>query len=130
MKFLSDFLGRKQPKSEPEPVVEAAPLEKPEPKRAESVYLTATVTFGMHPYRSADEDSSVFFVDENRGIRKMIIDAYGNIQNFPGIIKEKFWAKHVAPNYLKQQVRFRSSFEKRDNGWIFLWQLQPDGQCH
>lgn len=110
MKFLSDFLGRKQPKSEPEPA-----------------YLTATVTFGMHPYRSADEDSSVFFVDENRGIRKMIIDAYGNIQNFPGIIKEEFWVKHVAPNYLKQQVRFRSSFKKRDNGWIFLWQLQPDG---
>ena len=127
MKFLSKILRKRQAKSESEPVVEAVTPKKQEPKRAESVYLTETVTFGMHPYRSADEDSSVFFVDENRGIRKMIIDSRGNIQNFPGIIKEEFWVKHVAPNYLKQQVRFRSSFEKRDNGWIFKWQLQPDG---
>lgn len=93
----------------------------------EPVYLTETVTFGMHAYRSADEDSSVYFVDENRGIRKMIIDSYGNIQNFPGIVREEFWVKHVAPNYLKQQIRFRSSFEKHENGWIFKWQIQPDG---
>lgn len=96
-------------------------------ERKETVYLTETVTFGMHPYRSADEDSSVFFVDEKNGIRKMIIDSRGNIQNFPGMIKEDFWVKHVAPNYLKPRVGFRSSFEKRENGWIFLWQLQPDG---
>ena len=98
-----------------------------EEKHKETVYLTETVTFGMHPYRSADEDSSVFFVDEKNGVRKMIIDSRGNIQNFPGMIKEDFWVKHVAPNYLKPRVGFRSSFEKRENGWIFLWQLQPDG---
>lgn len=125
MKFLAKLFGKKQPI--PKPTVETASPQKSEPKRTESVYLTATVTFGMHPYRSVDEDSSVFFVDENRGIRKMIIDSFGNIQNFPGIIKEDFWIKHVAPNYLKQQVRFRSDFEKRENGWIFKWQLQPDG---
>lgn len=115
MEFLSKLLRNKKSTSEPES------------NRTETVYLTETVTFGMHPYRTADEDSSVFFVDENRGIRKMIIDSRGNIQNFPGVMKEDFWVKHVAPNYLKQQVRFRSSFEKRENGWIFLWQLQPDG---
>lgn len=127
MKFLSKLFGKEQPKSVPKPVVEAAPLGKSEPKQTESVYLTSTVTFGMHPYRRVDEDSSVFFVDENRGICKMIIDSCGNIQNFPGVVKEEFWVKEVAPNYLKQQVRFRSDFEKRENGWIFKWQLQPDG---
>jgi len=93
----------------------------------EAVYLTRTVTFGMHRYRTAEEDSSVFFVDESRGIRKMLIDSKGNIQNFPGMVKEEFWIREVAPNYLKPQIRFRSSFEKRDSGWIFLWQIQPDG---
>lgn len=125
MSFLSKLFEKKQPA--PNPVVENKTQKKQEPKQTESVYLTATVTFGMHPYRRADEDSSVFFVDENRGIRKMIIDSRGNIQNFPGVIKEDFWVKHVAPNYLKQQVRFRSDFEKREKGWIFKWQLQPDG---
>lgn len=127
MKLLSKLLWKKQPKTEPEPAVENVAPKKTEQKQTDAVYLTATVTYGMHPYRRADEDSSVFFVDENRGIRRMIIDSLGNIQNFPGVVKEEFWVKQVAPNYLKQQVRFRSSFEKRDNGWIFLWQLQPDG---
>ena len=114
-------------KKKTEPEDEKKPAKQTEEKHKETVYLTETVTFGMHPYRSADEDSSVFFVDEKNGVRKMIIDSRGNIQNFPGMIKEDFWVKHVAPNYLKPRVGFRSSFEKRENGWIFLWQLQPDG---
>lgn len=121
MKFFSKNYGKRQPKAG------TGSPQKAEPENVVPAYLTETVTFGMHPYRSANEDSSVFFVDENRGIRKMIIDSYGNIQNFPGVIKEDFWVKQVAPNYLKQQVCFRSSFEKRENGWIFLWRLQPDG---
>lgn len=124
MNLFSKLFAKKQPAAEP--AVKAA-SQSPNPNRREAVYLTETVTFGMHPYRSAEEDSSVFFVDENRGIRKRIIDSCGNIQNFPGVVKEAFWTKHVAPKYLKQQVRFRSSFEKREQGWIFLWQLQPDG---
>ena len=123
MTFFANLFRKKQPAAKPA----AETPQKQEPSRTESVYLTKTVTFGMHPYRSADEDSSVYFVDENRGIRKMIIDVHGNIQNFPGMVREDFWVKHVAPNYLKPQIRFRSSFEKWENGWIFLWQLQPDG---
>lgn len=120
MNLLSD-LFRKKPSANA-----IAPKQSDAAPRKE-VYLTKTVTFGMHPHRSATEDSSVFFVDESRGIRKMIVDSRGNIQNFPGIKKEDFWVRDVAPNYLKPQIRFRSSFETRDCGWIFLWQLQPDG---
>ena len=127
MKFLSNVYGKQKTKHEAEQISEPETSKVSEPKQSKPAYLTSTVTFGMHPYRRKDEDSSVYFVDEDRGIRKMIIDSEGNIQNFPGVIKEDFWVKEVAPNYLKQQVRFRSSFEKRDDGWIFLWQLQPDG---
>lgn len=123
MKWLTKLLKKKQP----EPVEKTEHPEKTEPRQIKPPYLTETVTYGMHPYRSAGEDSSVYFVDEARGIRKMLIDNCGNIQNFPGIIQEEFWVKQVAPNYLKPRVGFRSSFEKRDNGWIFRWQLQPDG---
>ena len=123
MKFLSKLFKKNQPKSEPAPAVKTVPPQKPEPKRAESVYLTSSVTFGMR----RGEDCSICFVDENRGVRKVIVDSFGIIQNFPGIVKEDFWVKEVAPNFLKEQVRFRSEFEKRENGWIFLWQMQPDG---
>lgn len=107
----------------PQPAPESIP-ESPEPK---APYLTETVVFGMHRYRTAGEDSSVFFVDESRNIRKMLVDSKGRIQNFPGIVKEDFWVGEVSANALKPQIRFRTSFEKRENGWILLWQIQPDG---
>lgn len=119
MNLLTKLLEKKQ-QDKPAPTQQNSSAE-------EAVYLTATVTYGMHPYRRPDEDSSVYYVDEHRGIRKMIIDPHGHIQNFPGFVKEEFWVKQVHHNYLKPQVCFRSSFEKRDRGWIFLWQLQPDG---
>lgn len=130
MGFLKKLLARNRagkpvPEEKPEPAAALRQEENPEP--AEAVYLTQTVIFGMHPYRSADEDSSVYFVDRNRGIRKMLIDSKGRIQSFPGMVKEDFWVKEVPPARIKPQVCFRSSFEKREKGWIFLWQLQPDG---
>lgn len=105
----------------------SAPQEQLKTEIAKEAYLTETVIFGMHPYRRAGEDSSVYFVDEGRGIRKLLIDSVGRIQDFPGMIREDFWVREVAPRYLRPQVCFRSSFEKRKCGWIFLWQLQPDG---
>lgn len=84
------------------------------------VYLTETVVFGHG-------DSSVYFVDENRRIRKMLVDTTGGIQHFPGIIKENFWVKKVSANALTPRVRYRTSFEKRENKWIMLWTIQPDG---
>ena len=63
-------------------------------------YLTQPVIYGMHAYRRPGEDSSVYFVDEERGIRKMLVDQEGNIQNFPGIIMENFWVEEVAERSL------------------------------
>ncbi len=56
MKLPSELFGKKP--SEPEPIEKKVTPEKPEPKRTEAVYLTETVTFDMHPYRSADEGTS------------------------------------------------------------------------
>ena len=107
-------------------------FKKPAPPAAEatqeSPYLTQTVVFGMHQYRSADEDSSVYFVDEKRGIRKMLINRRGVIQNFPGFQDKAALEKLVDPSALTPQIRFRTSFEKRDNRWILYWEIQPDGR--
>ena len=91
-------------------------------------YLTQPVIYGMHAYRRPGEDSSVYFVDEERGIRKMLVDQEGNIQNFPGIIMENFWVEEVAERSLEPQVRFRTYFEFKGNGWTMYWQVQPDGR--
>lgn len=108
----------------------AAPLQPAQEagKSPESPYLTQTVVFGMHRDRREGEDSSVFFVDEARHIRKKLVDSKGVIRHFPGIVKEDFWVKAVSKRALRPQIRFRTSFEKRDEGWIMLWQIWPDGR--
>lgn len=109
MGFLSR-LWRKKPSGEPNPT----------PKPTEAVYLTQTVVFGSG-------DSSVDFVDEARNIRKRLIHPDGKIARFPGVEKQSFWVKQVSPLALRPQVRYRASFETRPNGWIMLWEIQPDG---
>ena len=91
-------------------------------------YLSSWHTAGMHMYRSKDEDSSVYYIDETRGIRRLVVDKYGNIQNFPGIIKEDFWTCEVAHRFMKPQIRFSTYFERRDGKIIMLWEIQPDGR--
>ncbi len=128
MTFFEKWLGRLwQTVAGQKPVSETSiPASAPESPR--EPYLTETVVFGMHRYRTRGEDSSVYFVDEARGIRKMLVDSRGVIQDFPGIIREDFWVRQISPRALQPQIRFRTSFEKRGNGWIMLWQIQPDGQ--
>lgn len=89
--------------------------------------LTRTVTSGMHRYRQLGEDSTVYFVDENRGIQKTLVDSLGRIQDFPGIVEEDFWVKKISGSCLEPQIHFRTVFEKRGEGWIMLWTVQPGG---
>lgn len=115
---MFDRIIRKRFSPEPQPEVPTAPT---------GPYLTRYVTFGMHLYRTRDEDSSVYFVDEARGIRKQIVDSRGCICSFPGIVEEDFWVRQVTPNALQPQICFRTSFTKRDDRFMMLWQIQPDG---
>ena len=104
------------------------PVPPKEEVKQESPYLTRTVTFGMHQYRRPGEDSSVYFVDEKRGIRKMLVSSTGVIQKFPGFKDKEALAKRVDAKALTPQIRFRTSFEKRESGWIMHWEIQPDGR--
>lgn len=94
----------------------------------ENPRLSQYAVFGMHAYRTDDEDSSVWFLDDRRGIRKLLVDKKGLIRKFPGIVKEDFWLGEVAPVKLRPQIRFRTDFEKRGDKFIMLWQIQPDGR--
>lgn len=97
-------------------------------KKAEPPYLTPHYTYGNHLYRSRGDDASVYFVDEARGIRKMIVDFNGWIQDFPGIVKEDFWVNQIESGSLMHQIRFRTDFEERGDKFIMRWQVQPDGR--
>lgn len=84
-------------------------------------YLTKTMIYGRR-------EDAVYFVDEQHGIRTLLVDGTGTIQNFPGIIKEDFWTNQVSPNAMKPEIRFGTSFDQRNDRWIMRWQIQPDGR--
>lgn len=93
-----------------------------------SPYMSQWHTSGMHRYRTANEDSTVYYIDETRNIHKKIVDKYGNILGFPGVKQEDFWTREVPPGRLEPQIRFPTDFEMRDGRIIMLWQIQPDGR--
>lgn len=84
-------------------------------------------TYGMHLYRRADEDSTVYYLDESRGIRRMVVDRFGKILNFPGF-EQGDWMELVEQRYLQPQIRFRTDFGKKDDHFVMLWQIQPDSR--
>ena len=90
------------------------------PAGAGAVYLTRQVVYGSG-------DSSVYFVDENRGIRKMLVDESGVICSFPGIVKESFWTDRMKCR-LDSRIRYRTDFVRCGDSWRILWQVQPDGR--
>ena len=95
-------------------------IKKEDEHQEESIYLTNKLTFG------SDE---IIFVDENRGIRKTIVDNCGLIHCFPGIIMEDFWMKEVETlKNLNPQVKYRTSFGFKGDKWLVLWEIQPDGR--
>ncbi len=114
MKFFDMFL--KQDKPQPEIISKKEDNEHGE----KSVYLTKDLTFGR------DE---IIFVDENRGVRKTIVDKGGLIHRFPGIIMEEFWMKYVETfRNLDPRVKYRTSFGFKGDKWLMLWEIQPDGR--
>ncbi len=92
--------------------------------------FTQWCTFGNHQYRTHKEDPTVEFVDKKTGKRKLIVDFYGRIHNFPGIVEEECWVKYLtSKRNLMPIIRFRTDFEKYDDEkYIMIWEIQPDGR--
>ena len=70
----------------------------------------------------------VYFVNEELGIRRLLLDDMGRIHNFPGIRKKAFWAEKIPDNGLAPRCRYETSFTKGEKGWIMRWTVQPDGR--
>lgn len=92
--------------------------------------LSQWTTFGNHLYRSKGEVAAVEFVNEEYGIRKLIVDDNGYIQNYPGLENPEEWLDAwESKRALEPQIRFRTNFERmEDNTILMVWEIQPDGR--
>lgn len=90
------------------------------------------VTFGR-TRRSAEgavtERAEVIFTDPETGARHKIVDEAGRICHFPGFADKDRWIGRLSNRqWLQPVVRFRTSFEVYGDGYVMLWQIQPDGR--
>ena len=92
--------------------------------------LSQWTTFGNHLYRRMGEVAAVEFVNEEYGIRKLIVDDNGYIQNYPGLENSEEWLDAwESKRALEPQIRFRTDFERmEDNTILMVWEIQPDGR--
>lgn len=110
---FAEFMPEERQVVREQPEIPQAPI-------AEHPPLTQWETFGG--------GEPIYFIDESRGIQKLIVDSNGNIRNFPGFSQEDLWVSQVDPCYLKPLIRFCTSFERRGGRLIMLWEIQPDGR--
>lgn len=79
-------------------------------------YFTQSVVFGsLHP----NEDSSIIFINREKGIRRVIVDKRGVIVDFPG----------TECGDISPRIQYRTSIESAPSGRFYiLWEVSPDGR--
>lgn len=92
-------------------------------------FFSQWVTYGDHPNRTPGEKTEVIFVNPEKEIAEIIVDSDGKIRDFPGIANPEVVAGHLAEKKPPEPVvRFRTEFQKLENKYLMLWQIQPNGK--
>lgn len=96
----------------------------------EKVYLS-TYIIGKSPnFLRVQEGMSVFFVDEEKDLCRQIVDKWGNIRNFPGIVYDERFVKEFGKHEVAPIVRFDARFANCPDGkYLMVWTVRPDGRC-
>ena len=95
----------------------------------ESVYLSTYVIGRSSNIFRLNENLSVFFVDEERDLCRQIVDKWGNIRNFPGIIYSEKFIQEFGEQEVEPVVKFETRFAKCPDGkYLMVWTVRPDGR--
>lgn len=112
---LRGILRREPPKPAPEPEREI-----PGP------HLNRYHTFGANACYGPGEGPDVVFLYPEKGIRRVIVNEQGEIENFPGLSEDA--ARRTGDVRFDRHIRFRTDFEHRwDGKLLMIWEIQPDG---
>ncbi len=133
--FLNKLFGKVKNKNcQNQPDTKAAPQIEPQTKPVETETaakpakpdLNQYVTFGRN---GNGETAEVVLSDLEHGYRKVIINHDGFFEDFPGIVQGR-WTNYLEGkfNFDAGHVLYRTSFEKHEDGYRCLWEIQPDGR--
>ena len=97
------------------------------PMNNDGIKFSQTSTFGNHLYRRKGEIAEIIFENERLGIRKVIVDNNGKIQDFPGVMYPEV-VSSFSMAFNTPIIRYRSSIKCLDGQYALIWQIQPDGR--
>ena len=93
----------------------------------DGIKFSQTSTFGNHLYRRRGEIAEIIFENERLGVRKVIVDDNGKIQDFPGVMYPDV-VSNYSMAFNTPIIRYRSSIECLDGQYALIWQIEPDGR--
>ena len=73
-------------------------------------------------------DHTIVFTNEERGIRKRIVDRDGSIFGFPGVEYAESLIQELGNREIEPVVKYETQFIRADaGGFLMLWTVRPDG---
>ncbi|MBQ8338065.1 MAG: hypothetical protein IJY33_02865 [Oscillospiraceae bacterium] len=100
-----------------------------EANNQEKVYLSRYIISDPHSEYLTLQDFTVDFINQEKNIKKQIIDKDGNILNFPGVEYTEKLKEELGKSVIEPIVKYEALFERVDDGrFIMVWTVRPDGR--
>ncbi len=98
-------------------------------KRNEALYLSTYFVGTPHSEYLFKTDFTVRLTNEATHLSKVIVDADGNIMDFPGIDYTAQLTAELGHSEISPVVKYEAAFEKTDAGTFrMVWTVRPDGR--
>ena len=95
---------------------------------AKDITFNHYVTWGDNCYGTPNYDRHPVIFDNRRlGVTRTIVDASGNIRDYPGVAHPEV-VGHYTRRFGRGRIHFRSTMENLDGSWALVWQVEPEGR--
>ncbi len=95
----------------------------------EKIYLSKYFVGEPHSEYIFKVDYTITFKNEEKDIKKQIVDEDGNILAFPGVEYTDVLNEELGKGIIKPIVKYEAVFEKIDDSkFIMVWTVRPDGR--
>lgn len=96
---------------------------------SKNLYLSKYFVGEPHSEYIFKVDYTITFINEEKDIKKQIVDKDGNILDFPGVEYTDKLNDELGKRTIEPVVKYEAIFEKIDyDKFIMVWMVRPDGR--
>lgn len=95
----------------------------------ETLYLSKYFVGEPHSEYLFKTDFTILLTNETLHLSKRIVDADGNIADFPGVAYSEQLNEELGHSEIKPLIKYGATFEKvEDERFLMVWTVRPDGR--